>query len=340
MKSQVRIEEYQVSPYAHNVGDKTHRVTLVNEHGTEVNICTLGLILMDFIVLDKFNEKANIVLGCDTLIDYKNQPGYLGAFIGRYANRIKNATFTLGENYDLNKNGKHHLHGGEIGFDKKIWEVKDLKVINNTPTLNVVLLSSDMDENYPGNLTTNIEITLDSDNKLTFDMSAVSDAKTHVNLTHHAYFNLTGQVNGSLQDHLFKLNARCVTDVDADCIPSGRYTSIKGSGLDFLDFNKIDFHAFDDQMTFDFKGIDHNFVVEKTPDEDIVVVAQVHNPDNGLLLSIYSNQPGVQFYTGQYLADTCKGRERVQRLFWILFGTATLSRQSESLLFPQYSDRA
>lgn len=301
----ITTEIYQTATSAHNLGRETKKIILINKHGTEVHFCNLGLTLLNFFVNDQNGHKTNIVLGCDTLKDYEEQTGYLGAFIGRYGNRIHNGEFSLGDasfSVSNNEEGRTHLHGGHIGFDKVIWNISSAEVIHGVPTLVAEYFSPDKEEGYPGNLNCKITITLSESNELNFELRAVSDSDTHVNLTHHGYFNLTGETNHSLDEHQFRIHSDEVTEVDSNCIPTGKYVSVTDTILDFSEFKSVSsvIHS-KDPLVVSQRGIDHNFVFKKENSNKEVKMAEVYNPNNGITLTVSSDQPGVQFYTAQHL---------------------------------------
>lgn len=264
-------------------------------------IITYGGAIRTLTVPDKFGKPVDVVLGFDTVENYMKQDGYLGALIGRYANRIGGASFTLNDvKYCLPSNdGPNHLHGGHEGFDKKIWTVEDLS--SNCVTLS--LFSPNGDEGYPGNLWVRVTYTLQKDG-LEIEYSAKADQDTLCNLTNHSYFNLSGHGSGSVTGQFIQLMAGRYTPTASGSIPTGAIDFVEGTPMDFRTFQPIGTRIESpfDQLTMA-EGYDHNWVVDDW-DGQLRLAAKAWSPDTGISLAVWTTLPGVQFYSGNYL-DGC-----------------------------------
>lgn len=276
-------------------GKKVNLYTLTNTNGTTVKISNYGGIITSFVTADKQGNQSSIVVGFDSLSPYLNRPPYFGALVGRYANRIGDAKFTLdGKTYKLAaNNGKNHLHGGLKGFDREVWEAST--VADSVPSLTLRYLSKDGEEGYPGNLQVTVEYILTNDNELRIEYSAETDKPTPVNLTNHSYFNLTGDVNNTILDHTLMIDADHYTPVDSTLIPTGEIKSVKGTPFDFTSPEKIGARI--DSVK---GGYDHNFVLNKK-DSSLTKIAVLTDTVSGRKLEVFTTQPGVQFYTGNFL---------------------------------------
>ncbi|HET9407384.1 MAG TPA: aldose epimerase family protein [Candidatus Sulfotelmatobacter sp.] len=282
--------------------------TLTNSHGLEIRAMNYGGIILSIRVPDRKGQFADIALGHDTLQGYIPNPPYLGAIIGRYANRIANGTFTLdGKTYTLPKNnGPNTLHGGvSRTFDKVVWDSEPVKGKNGVV---FTYLSKDGEEGFPGNLKVKVTYTLTETDELVVDYEATSDKATPINLTQHSYFNLKGEGNGDILDHEVMINADRFTPVDRNLIPTGELRPVKGTPLDFTKSTKIGARIDDnyDQLTLA-HGYDHNFVVNRKG-EGLALAARVYEPTTGRELEVSTTQPGVQFYTGNFLDGSVTGK--------------------------------
>ena len=282
--------------------------TLTNSHGLEIRAMNYGGIILSIRVPDRKGQFADIALGHDTLQGYIPNPPYLGAIIGRYANRIANGTFTLdGKTYTLPKNnGPNTLHGGvSRTFDKVVWDSEPVKGKNGVV---FTYLSKDGEEGFPGNLKVKVTYTLTETDELVVDYEATSDKATPINLTQHSYFNLKGEGNGDILDHEVMVNADRFTPVDRNLIPTGELRPVKGTPLDFTKSTKIGARIDDnyDQLTLA-HGYDHNFVVNRKG-EGLALAARVYEPTTGRELEVSTTQPGVQFYTGNFLDGSVTGK--------------------------------
>ena len=282
--------------------------TLKNAAGMEVAITTFGGRIVSLKAPGRDGKFADVVLGFDSLDGYLGEHPYFGALVGRYGNRIAKGHFKLdGKEYKLaTNNGANSLHGGLKGFDKVLWTGRE--VAGGDPALELTYLSKDGEEGYPGNLTQKVTYTLAAANELKIDYSATTDKDTVVNVTNHSYFNLAGQGQGDILGHTLQLSATKFTPVDAGLIPTGELKSVEGTPFDFRQPTVIGARigADDEQIKLG-GGYDHNFVVDGTPGT-LRPVARVTEPTSGRVLEVSTTEPGVQFYTGNFLDGTVKGK--------------------------------
>ena len=291
--------------------DSIKLYTLKNESGMTVRVTNYGAIVTSIIVPDRNGKQADVALGYDRVEDYINavDKPYFGAVVGRYGNRIAKGEFTLdGETYSLLKNnGENHLHGGAIGFDKVVWTV-DEYVEGQALTLSY--LAKDKEEGYPGNLQLKIAYTLADDNSLVVDYHATTDKATPVNVTQHTYFNLKGEGQGTILDHQLMLNAKKFTPVDESLIPTGEMPTVAGTPFDFTTPKAIgrDIGQQNEQLVFGL-GYDHNWILDTDGKEgELSLAAQVHEPSSGRVMEIYTTEPGIQFYCGNFLDGRLRGK--------------------------------
>ena len=282
--------------------ESVYQYTLKNRNGMQISILNYGGIITSWTAKNRKNEFDDIVLGFDNFKDYENKNPYFGSIIGRYANRIEKGTFELnGTQYQLPVNDiTNHLHGGLKGFDKVIWEVNALKK-DSMVGLELSYTSPDGEEGYPGNLNAFVTYALNDDNELSVSYKATTDQSTIVNLTQHSYFNLSGDFNKEILDHEVVLNAASFLAVDATLIPTGEIKKVKGTPFDFTAPKKIgrDITIEDPQLKFGM-GYDHCWVLTDQSSEN-KFVASAYDPESGRMLEVYSTEPGVQFYTGNFL---------------------------------------
>lgn len=280
--------------------------TITNKQGASVTISDFGGIITRILVPDKDGQLKDVTLGYDSASDYENGGGFMGALIGRYANRIAKGHFTLnGKEYQVAiNNGANHLHGGNVGFDKYIWQVEEIP-----QGLKLSMESPDMDEQYPGNMKVEVIYTFDDDNCLTINYRAVSDKDTVCNLTNHAYFNLDGHDSGSIEGHVLKLYASVFTPTDEGSIPIGKFEDVEDTPFDFRMAKSIgqDINMDCQQLKWA-GGYDHNYVLDKASGE-MGMVAEVHSINSGIRMSVETTQPGVQFYSGNSIDDNTKGKD-------------------------------
>jgi aldose 1-epimerase len=283
--------------------------TLTNAHGVEVRAMNYGGIILSLRVPDRKGQLADIVLGHEKAEEYMPNPPYLGAIVGRYANRIANGTFTLdGKTYTLPKNdGPNTLHGGITRtFDKVLWDGEPLKGKNGVA---FTYLSKDGEEGFPGNLKVTVTYTLTDSNELVIDYQATTDKATPINVSQHSYFNLKGAGNGDILDHEIMISADKFTPVDKNLIPTGELRAVKGTPFDFTTSTKIGARIEDpyEQMVLG-HGYDHNFVLNRKG-AGLSLAARVYEPTTGRVLEVSTTQPAVQFYTGNFLDGSVTGKE-------------------------------
>lgn len=281
-------------------GKKVTLYTLTNNAGVQVKITNYGGIVTSWITPDKAGKRSSIVLGYDNLQGYLAKPPYFGALVGRYGNRIADAKFTLdGKTYQLAaNNGKNALHGGEKGFDKVVWDATP--ATDNTASVSLHYLSKDREEGYPGNLDVTVKYTLTDAGELEIEYSAKTDKATPVNLTNHSYFNLTGDVSNTILDHTLMIDADRYTPVDTTLIPTGELKPVAGTPFDFTKPHKIG-----ERIGNVPGGYDHNFVLNGGA-TSLRRVATVSDSISGRQLEVYTDQPGLQFYTGNFLDGSLK----------------------------------
>jgi len=288
--------------------------TLKNENGMQVKITNWGARITEVRVPDKEGNVEDVVLGHQTLKEYVNavDKPYFGATVGRYGNRIAKGRFVLdGKEYQLLVNdGPNHLHGGAVGFDKVIWDAQ--KVCTNTETgVRMTYRCKDGEENYPGNLDVSVTFYLTADNEIKIHYEATTDASTPLNPTNHSYFNLKGEGSGDILNHEMMINADRFTPIDATLIPTGELQSVTQTPFDFRERKSIgrDISRDDEQLRLG-GGYDHNFVLNKNPENprEFTLAVKVYEPESGRVLEALTDQPGVQFYTGNYLDGRLKGK--------------------------------
>jgi len=291
-------------------GEKVIRYTLTNDKGSSVSIITYGGIVTSLRVPDRNGKLADVVLGFKTLSDYEKKSPYFGCLVGRYGNRIAKGEFTLdGRTYHLatNNNGQS-LHGGLRGFDKVVWNAVPTET-KQGPSLKLTYVSKDGEEGYPANLSVAATYTLTNKNELKLVFRAKTDKATVVNLTHHSYFNLAGHGSGDILGHVVTIHADKYTPVDRVLIPTGKIAPVKGTPLDFRKPTAIGarIDAKDEQLKLA-GGYDHNFVGDKLPGH-LGLIAKVEEPKTGRVMEVISTEPGVQFYSGNFLDGTLIGKE-------------------------------
>jgi aldose 1-epimerase len=282
--------------------------TLVNKNGSEVRITNYGGILQSLKVPDRYGNLGDVLLGYDSVEQYiKNSP-YFGALIGRYGNRIAKGKFELdGKTYTLATNdGENHLHGGNVGFDKVLWDVKEITE-DGAPGLELSYLSKDGEEGYPGNLKVTVKYLWTDDNELKIEYTATTDKPTVVNLTSHGYFNLTGK--GDILGHELMINADKFTPVVKGLIPTGEMAPVAGTPFDFRTPKPIgkDIDADNQQIEYG-PGYDHNFVLNKGKEGEMTLAADVYDPETGRDMEVWTTEPGLQFYSGNFLDGTITGK--------------------------------
>jgi aldose 1-epimerase len=285
--------------------------TLTNANGMVARISNLGGVITQIHVPDRDGVMADVVFGYDDVAPYMGDSNYFGALIGRYGNRIANGRFTLdGETHQLDLNdGVNHLHGGTGGFHRRLWEAETFATPKSAGLI-LSYLSPDGDQGYPGNLETTAIYELRDDNELRIAFHAITDKATPVNLTNHAYFNLAGK--GDILGHQLTINADAYTPVGPGLIPVGAPQAVAGTAFDFRTPHAIGarIDQEDEQLRLG-SGYDHNFVLKKSQPQAMEVAARVVDPASGRVLEVLSQEPGIQFYSGNFLSDDINGKGRI-----------------------------
>jgi aldose 1-epimerase len=299
-------------------GRQVPSVTLTNGRGVSATVIAYGASLQSLIMPDRNGRKADVALGYDTIDAYVKKPQFFGSTVGRFANRIARGRFTLdGRSYQTPVNdGVNSLHGGTTGFDKVLWDVVSVR---SGPTASVTLryVSPDGDQGYPGTMTVDATYSLDEQNHLTIEYKATTDRATIVNITNHAYWNLSGEgsANGAM-GHVVTIPAQGYTPTDDGAIPTGEIRPVRGTVFDFRTPTAVGARVRDarDQQIVWGRGYDHNWVIGRTVTPDQHLMARVQDPASGRGFELWSNQPGLQFYSGNFLDGTSHGKaKRVYR---------------------------
>lgn len=304
-----KVKPIQKAPFGKVDGKPVDLYTLTNAKGAVVKITNYGAIVTQLLVPDKNGKMGDVVLGFDNVDDYVKKSPFFGAIVGRVANRIRNATFVLaGQTYTLNANDKPHtLHGGVKGWDKVIWTAEP-KETKDGPSLKLTHVSPDGEEKFPGTVTATATYTLTNENELKLEMTATTDKPTIVNMAHHSYWNLSGE--GTILDHELTIPADKYTPGDP-MVPSGVIKPVKGTPFDFTVTKPIgrDLKAAGGKPV----GYDHNWVVNGDP-HAMREVAKLKDPKSGRVMTIFADQPGLQFYSGNFMdgSNTGKGFKQVQ----------------------------
>lgn len=279
-------------------GRDIEEFTLTNVNGLSAKVITYGALLTELRVPDRTGQTADIVLGRDDLEGYQENNGFFGATVGRYANRIDRGHFILdGKTYTLARRGEHHLHGGDVGFDRRVWDTKAVELAAHEEAVELAYFSPDGEEGFPGNLSVRVLYALNDENELVMEYAAETDAPTPLSMTNHSYFNLAGE--GDIRGHHLKLHADYYLPVKAGLIPTGEIWSVEGTPLDFREPMAIGdaFKRFAASPSYD-----HHYVLRNdhhTPS----VCAELTDPASGRRMVMETNAPGVQFYSGSYMKD-------------------------------------
>jgi aldose 1-epimerase len=292
-------------PFGQVDGKAVSLYTLTNANGMVVKITNYGGIVTSLSVADKAGKFEDVVLGFDSLKNYLEKEPYFGALIGRYGNRILKGKFTLdGTEYTLATNdGANTLHGGVKGFDKVVWDAKEIKGTDSVG-LDLTYVSKDMEEGYPGTLTTNVKYILNNKNELKLYYEATTDKATVLNLTHHTYFNLSGAKEDVL-NHELTLVADSITPVDSTLIPTGKIDAVAGTAFDFIQAHKIG-----ERIANVKGGYDHNFKLSRKG-ADLELAAVLYDATSGRVMETYTTEPGIQFYSGNFLDGTLTGKGNI-----------------------------
>ena len=318
-------------------GQQVDLYTLHNTRGAEAKITNYGAIVTSLKVADRNGKFDDVVLGFNDFDSYLKNDPYFGAIVGRYGNRIAKGRFTLnGVEYKLaTNNGENHLHGGIKGFDKVVWTAHEMKSPAG-PAVVLTYLSKDGEEGYPGNLNVRVVYTLTNNNELKIDYTATTDKDTVANLTHHSYFNLAGEGNGDILNHLVTINATRFVPTDAGSIPTGKLMSVAGTPFDFLKPMAIGarINQDDEQLKFG-SGYDHTWVINGRPGV-LRQAATAYEATSGRVMQVWTTEPGVQFYTGNFLDGTKTGKSGkvYQRRFGFCFETQHYPDSPNHPAFP------
>ena len=325
-----KMDDYQVldkTNFQTSIEGKKTDLFLLENQNLKVFVTNYGARIVSLVVRDKFNQNLDVVLGFKSIDDYlkANEP-YHGATIGRYANRISKGVFLLdGKKYNLPiNNGINHLHGGPKGFHNKIWSIVSFDKEKIVMTLN----SEDGEMGYPGNL--DVELTYQIvDNQLEISYKATTDKKTPINLTNHSFFNLAGEGSGTINNHILKLNSDFYTPVDSTLIPVGEKRLVDDSPFDFRKPKAIgsEINSSDDQIVYG-GGYDHNFILNKTVQDTLSHAATVFEPNRGVKMDIFTTEPAIQFYGGNFMDGSDVGK----------YGKKFLYRESFALETQHYPD--
>ena len=297
---QVTIEKKQFGTTKE--GQNVDQYLFKSKSGMQISIITYGGIITSWTAADKNGDYKDIVLGYNTLEEYETETPYFGALIGRYGNRIANGRFSLNDTtYTLAvNNGVNHLHGGLKGFDKVVWEAESM-TSDTEASLVLKYLSKDMEEGYPGNLATTVTYTLNDHNELEVKYEAITDKTTIVNLTQHSYFNLTADFNQTVLDHELSINADSFIPVDETLIPFGNLSDVSQTPFDFRASKRIGQHINDENtQLINGLGYDHCWALNDQ-DKGMRFAASAYEPVSGRLLEVFTDEPGIQFYSGNFL---------------------------------------
>jgi aldose 1-epimerase len=295
-------------------GQPISLITLRNQHGVEVRVMNYGGIIVSLKTPDKSGQLGDIVLGHDTAAEYVSNPSYLGAVVGRYGNRIAKGKFSIdGHEYTLaTNNGANHLHGGNKGWNQALWAAEPFQT-KEGPGVTLTHTSPDGDEGYPGTVKAKVTYTLLDDNKLRVDYSATTDKATVINLTQHSYFNLSAGKSPDILGHVLMLNAAQYTPVDEGLIPTGELAPVEKTPFDFRTPMAIGARINDKNVQLERgKGYDHNFVLTRLAAGGLELAARVEDPASGRTLEVLTTEPGIQFYSGNFLDGTMTGKGGVK----------------------------
>lgn len=287
-------------------GEEIFEWTLTNSSGVEVRVINFGALIASIKTPDRDGNLGEITLGFDNFAGWEKNPSYFGVTTGRFCNRIAGGKFTIdGQEYKLaTNNGPNHLHGGIVGFNKRVWTAAGTKQSSDAASVAFKYLSKDGEEGYPGNLDVLVTYTLTDADELRIDYEAKTDKTTHVNLTNHAYWNLAGRGSGDVLGHEIAINADRYLPVDDTAIPTGELAAVKNTPMDLTKPQKIG--AKIKEVVGGGGGYDHCYAINRSDADQgkLVLAARVHEPKSGRVLEITTTEPGVQFYTGNFLDGT------------------------------------
>ena len=315
-------------------GKEVDIFTLSNSKGMVVKVMNYGATITSIIVPDRLGKLEDVVLGYDKLDDYIANKLYFGAIIGRHANRIEDSRFIINSTeYKVTKNeGENHIHGGLIGFDKVVWKA-EISTKGQNECLNLGYFSVDGEEGYPGNLNVKVTYTLTDDNALKIDYFATTDKDTVVNLTNHSYFNLSGQGSGNILKHEVMINADKFTINDKNSIPTGEIESVFNTPMDFTKLTPVENGINSKYQQIEFAhGYDHNWILNKAKEK----AAEAFDASSGRVLDVYTTEPGIQFYTGNFIYESknCKDGANYSEHSGLCFETQYFPNSLKHKHFP------
>jgi len=291
-------------------GREVSLYTLTNASGSQVKIINYGATVISLVIPNRNGKMEDVVLGYDSLQGYIDGTTYFGAIVGRYGNRIGKGKFLLeGKNYQVTVNdGENSLHGGKVGYNKVLWNVTAVED-SVEPALELTYINPDGEEGFPGTVTLTVTYTLTNKNELRIDYKGTTDKITVLNPTHHSYFNLSGSFNNTILDHLLTIEADSITPVDKGLITTGKYLDVTKTPMDFRTPTAIGTRINDqfEQLAFG-KGYDHNWVLRSYTKGKVRKVAELYEQKSGRLMTVYTDQPGIQFYSGNFLNGNDKGK--------------------------------
>ncbi len=297
-------------------GREVFQYTMKNNKGMEVSVINFGATVTSIIVPDKNGKAEDVVLGYDSLEGFVNDNSYLGVIVGRYGNRIGKGNFSIdGKNYQVTVNdGENHLHGGSKGFHKVLWDAAHNEN-DSAPSVQLTYVSKDGEDGYPGTVTIKVTYTLTPDNELKIDYAGTTDKPTILNPTNHAYFNLTGSPSNTILDHQLQLESDSTTPVVKGLIPTGEFASVINTPFDFRTSTPIGarINADDSQLKLG-GGYDHNWVL-RNYNGNVRKAAELYEPKSGRVLTVLTDQPGIQFYSGNFLNGSIKGKKGISYQF-------------------------
>jgi aldose 1-epimerase len=297
-------------------GSEVYLFKLKNQKGAELQIINYGAIVVSLQVPDRNGKMGDVILGYDSLNGYVNDKTFQGSIVGRYGNRIDKGKFKIGDkSYQLDINdGENHLHGGKNAFYKALWKAEPIES-KTDPALKLTLFSKDGENGYPGNVTVTVTYTLTKDNELKIDYEGTTDQATILNPTHHSYFNLTGDPNNTILNHELMIDADNITPVNSTLIPTGKFEKVDNTPFDFRKPTKIGLRINDKDEQLGFgKGYDHNWVLNNW-DKKVKVVATLYDSLSGRFMEVLTDQPGLQFYSGNFLDGSIIGKRGIKYNF-------------------------
>jgi len=306
--------------------NKKIRCFLLKNNDVEIEVMNWGCIILSIKTPDKWGNKKNIVSGFKTIPEYENNKDYFGGVVGRYANRIANGTFSIdGKAYHLKlNNGVNSLHGGDEGFNKRIWNVKNIITNERQVGIEFEYVSKDGEEGYPGNLNVSVEYLLNEKNEFIIQYKATTDKETPVSLTNHSYFNLSGFENDSIVNHYLQIYANEYTEKNENNQPTGKFINVDNTVFDFRSAKKIGKNIQDSVLKSD-RGYDHNFILKHDNSNELIHAAQLSDDETGRTLNVFTTSPGIQLYTANFFDGSIIGSQNKN---YIQYSAVALETQS------------